>query len=111
VSTLTLEERMNLMINEKINKTSIVTNNIYTGNIIEMIKSEMEYFEAFNVRGEYLEKAFDYLVTIKPTSVESERAFSAAGLFCSKIRSRLNDESLDALCFLKAHFLRITKEE
>ena len=33
--------------------------------------------------------------------VESERAFSSAGYFCSKLRSRFNDDSLDKLCFLK----------
>jgi len=30
---------------------------------------------------------------IPPTSVESERAFSSAGYFCSKLRSRFNDDS------------------
>ena len=67
----------------------------------------MDYFESVKVKGKYLGLAFEYLSTIQPTSVESERAFSAAGLFCTKKRSRLNDETLDALCLLRAHFLRI----
>ena len=40
---------------------------------------------------------------IKPTSVENERAFSAAGLFTTKLRTSLKPETLDTLCFLRAH--------
>jgi len=43
-------------------------------------------------------------MTIKLTSVESERAFAAAGLYATEIRSRLGDETLDALCLLKMYF-------
>jgi hypothetical protein len=42
--------------------------------------------------------------TIPPTSVEAERAFSAAGVLCTKTRSRLSDTSLDTLCFLRSYF-------
>ena len=35
--------------------------------------------------------------TIPPTSVEAERAFSAAGLFITKLGTRLNNRSVDAL--------------
>ena len=41
----------------------------------------------------------------QPSSAESERAFSAAGLFLTKVRSRLSDESLNMLCFLKHRML------
>jgi hypothetical protein len=61
----------------------------------------MDYFETVNIRGKYLGRAFEYFSIFQPTSVESEHAFSAAGLFCTKIRSRLSDETL------RAHFLRI----
>jgi len=39
-----------------------------------------------------------------PTSVDAERAFSAAGLLCSKVRSRLEDNTLDSLCFLRSYY-------
>jgi len=40
-----------------------------------------------------------------PICVEAEaRAFSAAGLLCTKIRSRLNDATLDTLCFLRSYY-------
>jgi hypothetical protein len=67
------------------------------------IQKEMSLFENGGRRGDYLERTYSYLMTIKPTSVESERVFSSAGQFVTKIRSRLNDETLDELCFLKAY--------
>ena len=41
------------------------------------------------------------MLSIPPTSVEVECAFFAAGLFITKLRSRLNDKSLNALTFLR----------
>lgn len=64
----------------------------------------MVLFEQNFQRGYYLEKTYKNLLSIKPTSVESERAFSAAGQVCSKLRSRLNDDTLDTLCFLRSYF-------
>ena len=46
------------------------------------------------------------LFVLPPTSVESERVFSASGLFLSKLRCNLNDSSLDMLIFLKFYFAR-----
>ncbi|GBP70034.1 Cilia- and flagella-associated protein 43 [Eumeta japonica] len=42
------------------------------------IRREMSLFENGGVRGYYLETAYKYLMSIPPTSVEPERAFSAA---------------------------------
>ena len=57
-----------------------------------------------NSRGRYLQLVYDYLLSIPPTSVEAERASSASGLICSRLRTRLGDETLDALCFLRSYF-------
>ena len=46
------------------------------------------------------------LESISPASVESERAFSAAGLFLTRIRSRLSDSSMNMLCVLRHSFLK-----
>ena len=104
---LTLKEKLNLAIEQQKKLPLLDVDETDTKDLVKIIKREMEYFETVNVRGKYLGRAFEYLSTIQPTSVESERAFSVAGLFCTKIRSRLNDETLDALCLLRAHFLRI----
>jgi len=41
-----------------------------------------------------LEKLYHALTAIKPTLMEPERPFSATGLFVTKLRNRLNDESV-----------------
>lgn len=51
-----------------------------------------------------LQKAYDYLATIPATSVEAKRAFSSAGLICSKLRCRLDDKTVDTLAFLKTYY-------
>jgi hypothetical protein len=66
------------------------------------IKSELSLFESTGRRGQFLDKVYSYLLSIPPTSVEAERAFSAAGGLCTKIRSRLGDDVLDTLCFLRS---------
>ena len=73
-------------------------------NIEEIVKREMSTFDAEGKRGTNLELTYEHLKTIRPTSVEHERAFPCAGQICTKIRSRLNNDTLDALCFLRAHF-------
>ena len=70
------------------------------------IKSEMALFDSSGKRGAFLQAVYSYLLTVPPTSVEAERAFSAAGLFVTKLRSRLGDQSIDTLCFLRAFYGR-----
>ena len=48
--------------------------------------------------------AYLSLLSISGISVESERAFSAAGYFCNKFRSSLSDENLNNLCVLRTFF-------
>ena len=61
-----------------------------------------------SVRLVALEKA---LKKIPPTSVEPERAFSAASQICTKIRSRLADATLDDLIYGKTHLLSKFKKQ
>lgn len=68
------------------------------------IKAEMAVFESSGKRGRCLEQAYNYLLSIPPSSVEAERAFSSAGALCTKLRSRLSDNTLDTLCFLRAYY-------
>ncbi|GBP63645.1 hypothetical protein EVAR_47983_1 [Eumeta japonica] len=53
------------------------------------IRREMSLFENGGVRGYHLENAYKYLISIPPTNVEPERAFSAAAYVGNKLRSRL----------------------
>ena len=74
--------------------------------LLNAIKSEMALFDSSGKRGAFLQAVYSYLLTVPPTSVEAERAFSAAGLFVTKLRSRLGDQSIDTLCFLRAFYGR-----
>ena len=83
-----------------------------TGNDLQKILSkEFALFEATKVRPENLQRLYLALGTIQPTSVEAERAFSVCGIFVTKLRNRLSDKSINALCFLKSHFLKSHRDE
>ena len=76
-------------------------------NLDHIIKNEMDLFRKTGTESKHLTLLLEALDSIPPTSVESERAFSAAGLFITKIRSRLGDDTLDSLCFLKSYFRQL----
>ena len=56
----------------------------------------------------FLQVLYDALLTIPPTSVESERAFSVFGYFCNKIRCRLQTATINALIFLRQYYKNMT---
>ena len=106
-STRSLKEKLHFLIKAKTEVPAQPTLiNKKNKSMSQVIKKELTYFHEENVKGKYIQLAYDFLMTTRPTSVESERAFSAAGLFCTKIRSRLGDESLNKLCFLRAYLLK-----
>lgn len=53
---------------------------------------------------ERLQLVLKALESVQASSVVSERAFSIAGRFVTKIRNRLGDKSLDSFCFAKHKF-------
>jgi len=68
--------------------------------MLSAVKAEMAVFQSTGKRGCCLEAVYyRYLLTVPATSVEGERAFSTARLMCTKVRSRLDDSSVDTLCF------------
>lgn len=80
---------------------------IHNQDLDAILKKEMSLYENGGIRGRYLESVYKYLLTVPPTSVESERAFSAAGYICNKLRSRLDEETIDALIFLRSYFQKL----
>ncbi len=68
--------------------------------VLKCIKKEMAVLECTEQRPSCLEKVYQALRTIPPSSTEAERSFSAAGLFVTKLRTRLNDDTIDELFFL-----------
>lgn len=69
--------------------------------VSHIIKKEIQLYQATKKRPENLENLYRALTTIRPTSVEAERAFSVMGLFANKLRNRLNDDTLSAMMVLK----------
>jgi len=66
-----------------------------------MIKNEMKVFERSLDKGKLV---YNYLLKIKPSSVESERIFSLSSLCdVTKIRNKIND-IIDAMVYLKVFF-------
>jgi len=106
--SLSMKERLQLAINkQKLPTLHEAPNELAPGrtsNLSKVIKKEIAVLETDLRLGKYLTVAFNYISTIKPTSVESERAFSNAGAICTKIRTSLNDSSLDTICMLRAYF-------
>ena len=70
------------------------------------LKKELKLFEASGTQTQGIEILYNALLTIQPTSVESERVFSTTGTFVNKIRNRLSDETINALTVLKTYFFQ-----
>ena len=72
-------------------------------NSLDMIRKEIAVLKSTGKRPDLLSKVFSALRSVPVSSIEAERAFSAAGLFVTKMRTSLDDPTIDALCFLRAH--------
>ncbi|KAJ2948892.1 hypothetical protein O0L34_g5823 [Tuta absoluta] len=102
-TTLTLKEELEQQLQQEKEIFKRKPDNIQK-DLEKILKKEMTNFESDGVRGDYLTLAYKYMLTIQPTSVEAERAFSASGYICSSLRSRLGDDTIDTICFLRAYF-------
>ncbi|GFS89091.1 uncharacterized protein TNCV_1258471 [Trichonephila clavipes] len=99
---LTLDEKLEKAIYSKTKVLYCSTKKSTSFN--KIMKQEMQLFDSTENPSSNIIKLCDALKTIPPTSVEAERAFSAAGLFITKLRTRLSDKSINCLCFLKSYF-------
>lgn len=105
--SMTIEQQLQIVMRQSIASTTVnLPNQVKDGDkrLDAAIRAEMAVFESSGKRGCSLQNVYNYLLSIPPTSVEAERAFSAAGALCTKLRSRLSDRTLDTLCFLRAYF-------
>ena len=71
--------------------------------ILVCLKREIAVFETTSVRPIFLNNVYNSLVTLPPSSIEAERSFSAAGLFITKLRTRLGDNTINNLFFLRSY--------
>ena len=69
-----------------------------------LVAKELETFKLGGNPGDLLKLVTGWMLSVPPTSVECERAFSVAGNFSTKVRNRLNDSTLNVLAILKWYF-------
>lgn len=69
------------------------------------IEKEFRIIEQKGRKTERMTHLHQAMLTIRPTSTACERVFSVAGNFITKLRSRLDTSTLNALVFLKYYFV------
>lgn len=97
-------------LNQSYNKLQMCISSFTTPKSQNMGNLNMEReFKLFEVnkgkRSERLQKLYNALLTVKPTSTSSERVFSVAGTIKTKLRNQMSSDTLNALIFLKFYFL------
>ena len=91
---LTMQEKQAKAIDKEMNAT-ISSKHRSLRDVTIIVKKELAIFEVEGKRGVNLESCLICLNSISPTSVEPERVFSGFGKTVTKIRSSLNDETID----------------
>lgn len=105
---LTIKEKFERRLLQLKAAAPVSTNSMMPG-FQKTMRNEFTYLETEGIRGKYLTMLFEALSTVRPTSVDAERAFSVSGNFATKIRSRMGDNTLNMLCVLKSYFCNQTK--
>ena len=67
------------------------------------VKREVNFFITNGTKGVVLTKVEGWIDSVRSSSVEAERCFSAAG-FATKLTLRMGDELFSALQDLRAYF-------
>lgn len=98
--SLSLHERLKMSIGS-------VQENSQREESSDQFKKAFDQYDRFNIRGPLLDKLFDALCSIQPTSTQSERNFSLASAIATPKRSRMSSDKLNAICFLKSYFNRL----
>ena len=68
------------------------------------ILNELKCFEITSTRSENVQKLCNFVLITTATNVEAERAFLAAGLSISKLKTNLCENTIDSFMFLEESF-------
>ena len=63
---------------------------------VSSFQNELKMFSVTKIKSTTIQNLLNALESIQPTSTESERVFSIAGNFCTKLRSSMKFDLLDA---------------
>ena len=88
------EQTLDALLDEDSNLSPVKPMRQGSSDIVDEINA---YIGCPKIMPPILAKLFRALKTIPPSSIEAERAFSTCGLFATRVRSRLNDDTLNAL--------------
>ena len=102
-STKSAEISIQDRLESNVGSVQLQTTNKENGDLIE---KEFDYYERHQIHGPLLTKLYDALLSVQPTSTQSERNFSLAASITTKKISRLSSEKLNASCFLKSFFTK-----
>ena len=67
-------------------------------------EQELSRYEQLGEMSASMEQLCEAIKSIRVSSVEAERVFSVSGCVVTKIRTRLGDETVDNLVFLKKYY-------
>ncbi|GBO46427.1 hypothetical protein AVEN_178886-1 [Araneus ventricosus] len=101
-STETLEEKSS-MLYQKLEKVIHSKSKVQrcstskSSSLRKIVKQELQLFDSTENLSSKIIKLGKALKTIPSTSAETEREFSAAGFFITKLRTKLRDKSTDYL--------------
>ena len=107
--SLSVKEQLNLAISDSLQPPP--QQHSGTSNLATVIRQEIALFEGGGSRGRTTSSVCLRTCSLCHLSVEAERVFSAAGIVCSRLRTRLDDATLDNLCFLRTSFAAIVLSE
>lgn len=93
-------QRINFIINNQVNKKITVAEES------NGFEKEINSMQQNKTRGASLDRIYDSIMSVKPTSAEAERNFSVAGNIVNTLSTRLGDESILNLTMLKSHFAK-----
>lgn len=104
---MSFSEEMNKEIETTWGKLASSSNSSYSdsGTVQGKTHKDLRFYDKHGKRSPLLDQLFLALCSIQSTSTQSERNFSLAGSFVTKIRTRLSSSHLNMFCFLKSHFL------
>ena len=77
---------------------------------IDSIDAEINEFRHHGVLGPILNATLEFVMSIAPTSVESERIFSSCARIASRFRSSMKPDLLNAIMILKKLFKNIYRK-
>lgn len=99
-SNISIRDRLKLSISEY---TSLTTDAAATEP--NNLKREFNWYDKNKKRTVLLDQLYDALITMQPTSTQSERNFSISNNILTKQRKRLLDKNLNAIAFVKSFFI------